>query len=495
MTKKGYRDKQSRSTKSGSKKLTARLLEPDDAGAPRFSPKDPTAGDLQPHWEAGKIQVQFKIGTRPELLPSTATLAPEIRSVANVNLSNLNQLLQANGLRQAEPSFQAVPSPADMTARVRDLQPPEPSNREHFVILHFPEDADLVRISEELNQLPEVERAVPVPKVLPPGTPGNEPRVGTSGQVTVDPGSGLENQWYIFRCNVDRIWDDEVSGEGVIIADIDWGYRITHQDLESRISVKHNSFDGGSDVTQGDSVSHGTAVLGIAGGADNELGMAGIAYGATLWAIQADSGPGTPVGGDSWANAIDWVRRTDSGGRRKIINLEVQTGGFGNIEMVPAVNQAIKDAIASGVVVCVAAGNGDRDAGIDDLGDPIPPTGSILVGATEYHPTENRRADFSNFGSGIIVSAPGDSSHDLTCSSAADDGYMNAFGGTSGATPKIAATAALMLSVNPRLSHAEVSAILRDTGTFIVTDAAKPVGTFLNAEAAVREANSRADNQ
>jgi subtilisin family serine protease len=494
MINKNCQDKESTNKSSERQKSTGRLLEPDDAGAPRFSSAiSPTNDALELPWEPGKIQVQFISGTQPEFNPSPGVLAPEIRSTASINLDRLNQILQQHGLRRAEPSFQETSAPENIPANAKDAAARESLDRAHFVTLHFPEDADLVRIAEELNQLPEVERAVPVPKVLPPGTPGNEPRVGTTDQVTVDPVSGLENQWYIFRCQVDRVWN-EASGEGVVLADIDWGYRITHQDLSTRISVTHNSFDGSSNVMHGNAISHGTAVLGIAGGADNDLGMAGIAFRATLWAIQANSGAGAAVGGDSWANAIDWVRRTDSGGRRKVINLEVQTGRFGNIEMVPTVNQAIKDAIASGIVVCVAAGNGDRDAGIDDLGTPIPPTGSILVGATEYHPTENRRASFSNFGRRIVVSAPGDSAHDLTCSSAADDGYRNGFGGTSGATPKVAATVALMLSVNPQLSHEEIKEILIETGTAIITDPAKPVGGFLNTEAAVREAENRRDN-
>ena len=33
---------------------------------------------------------------------------------------------------------------------------------------------------------------------------------------------------------------------------------------------------------------------------------------------------------------------------------------------------------------------------------------------------------------------------------------MNGFGGTSGATPKVAATAALMLAVDPTLTHKEI---------------------------------------
>jgi subtilisin family serine protease len=138
------------------------------------------------------------------------------------------------------------------------------------------------------------------------------------------------------------------------------------------------------------------------------LGMAGFAFRATLWPIQANSGPGTALGGNAWARAIDWVRTANSGGRRKVIILEVQTGAFGNYEQVLSVNAAIRTAIANGVVVCVAAGNGDRDAGLDDVGDPIRETGSILVGATAYHATENRRAGFSNYGARVTVSAPGD---------------------------------------------------------------------------------------
>ena len=330
-----------------------------------------------------------------------------------------------------------------------------------------------------------------MPRAIPPQTPLNEPLVGTSDQVVFNPATGLENQWYIFRCRANQAWS-LASGDGVVIADIDFGYRLSHQDLAPRLDLSRafNSFDGGTNVSTGPSVFHGTGVLGIAGGADNNLGMAGFGFGASLWPLQADSGPGPALGGNAWARGIEWVRTADSNGRRKVIILEVQTASFGNFEVLPAVNAAVRTAIAWDVVVCVAAGNGDRDAGVDDSGNAIPETGSILVGATEYHPTENRRAGFSNFGSRIVVSAPGDGFHDLTCSSSADGAYRNDFGGTSGATPKVAGTAALMLDVNPDLTHAEIRAILISTGSAVVTTAGKPAGTFLNAEAAVRAAKS-----
>ena len=448
-------------------------------------PPNPTPESLEP----GVVEVEFREGVSPQILAG-ARGASEITTPGEADLGRLNEILQEHRLEQAEPSFDTSEdeaAEAQSVARERGYTVPHFGN---FVTLHFPPETDTLRVADELAQLPDVERAVAVPKAIPPSTPLSEPLVGSSDQVVLDPATGLENQWYIFRCNIDDAWN-LASGDGAVIADIDWGYRTSHQDLSTRLDMAHafNAFDGGTNVSTGGSVSHGTAVMGIAGGADNNLGMAGIAFDASLWPVQADSGPGTALGGNAWARAIDWVRTTDSGGRRKIINLEVQTGTFGNFEMVPSVNAAIRTAIAHGVVVCVAAGNGDRDAGMDDTGGAIPETGSILVGATEYHPTENRRASFSNFGSRVVVCAPGDSSHDLTASSSSDTAYRNGFGGTSGATPKVAGTVALMLDVNPGLTHDQVRTILNTTGSAVVTDSTKPVGTFLNAEAAVRAAS------
>ena len=401
----------------------------------------------------------------------------------------LNRILQQYGLRRVDPTIQgsAGQAPeAQAPSHPQGLDVPSLSN---FLTLNFPADADTARIAADLKRLPEIERATPVPRALPPQTPLNEPLVGTSDQVVQNHNTGLENQWYVFRCRINNAWSRQ-GGNGVVVADIDWGYRTTHEELATRLDLTraYNSFDGGTTVSHGANISHGTAVMGIAGAADNNLGIAGIAFGATLWPIQANDGPGTALGGNAWARAIDWVRTTDSGGRRKVIILEVQTASFGNYEMVPSVNAAIRNAIAAGVVVCVAAGNGDRDAGMDDQGNAIPATGSILVGATAYHAAQNARAGFSNFGAPIVVCAPGDAAHDLTCSTSGDNTYRNGFGGTSGATPKVAATAALMLSANPNLTHAEVRTILNETGSPVVTDAAKPVGTFLNSEAAVLRA-------
>ena len=496
-----------------------------DGGIPRFGQPGRPSG---PQYEPGVVEVQFREG----ILPSVRQLGPnagpalQARTASEeAGLAQVNQILQRYRLVGAESTFDRSLEEGDLALATAQQQGIDAPHLAAFVTLRFPPDANVTQIAAELCSSPQVARAVPVPTARPPvelldeapprGVAGNsppretvgegapeaprpnrerapaaplsEPLVGNSDQVVLDSGTGLENQWYIFRCRADNAWS-MASGANVVIADVDWGYRTTHEDLAPRLAKTYNAYDGSGTVNTGGSVSHGTAVLGLSGAVVNDKGIAGFGYDAELWGIQADSGPGPALGGNAWARGIDWVRTADSGGRRKIVILEVQTGAYGNYEQVPSVNAAIKTAIAAGVVVCVAAGNGDRDATIDDSGNAIPPTGSILVGATAYHASSNPRAWFSNYGPTITVAAPGDPDHDLTCNSSSDSAYRNGFGGTSGATPKVAGVAALMLSVNPGLSHARIRDILNTTGSEVVTTAGKPVGRFLDAEAAVRAA-------
>jgi subtilisin family serine protease len=463
----------------------------EDYSDPRFGPPPRQAGEVpSPSWEPGLVEAEFQEGVRPQLVAATTDTGPTVRTAGDDPLSELNALLRRFGLQRAEATFETDPAEADLIQRAAAERGEQIPNLGSFLTLVFPADADVVEIAEALSQLPEVERAVPVPRAIPPQMPLSEPLVGTSDQVVAVDSQGLERQWYIFRCAVDRAWSGLTApADGVVVADVDWGYRTTHVDLRAQLDLDHayNAYDGGSDVSHGTVIHHGTGVMGLMGAAVNGTGTAGIAFRAALWPIQANDGPGTPLVGDPWARGIEHVR-TEPTPARKVIVLEVQTSTYGNYEMVPSVNAAIRTAIASNVVVCVAAGNGDRDAAIDDLGNHITPTGSILVGATQYDPAQNVRAWFSNFGSTVVVSAPGDPSHDLTCSSASDEAYRNGFGGTSGATPKVAGTAALMLGVAPGIPHEQVRRILRQTGTAVVTESWKQVGTFLDADAAVAEA-------
>ena len=83
-------------------------------------------------------------------------------------------------------------------------------------------------------------------------------------------------------------------------------------------------------------------------------------------------------------------------------------------------------------------------------------TGSIIVGALLQN---GQSASWSNFGSRVTVGAYGEKLYTLF----GPNGAFGDFGGTSGATPQVAATVALMKEVNPGLTPAMARQILQDT--------------------------------
>lgn len=452
-------------------------------------------------WEPGMVEVKFHEHVRPQVVEGSAKEEPKVQSTTGVDLSGFHRAIKKHRCWKAKHSVPMSLEEGDRKQKLAKSKGISAGHLPHFVRLHFPKSAPVREIAEGLRRLPEIEYAGPVHRQSVPQAPKDEPITGTVDTVTIDPTSHLEHAWYIFRCQADTAWT-MASGKGVVIADIDAGFRLTHQDLAPNVDLAHtyNSYDGSTDVSHGpanrpDLVHHGTGVLGLLGAAANGKGMAGFAYKSTLWAIDSYWGPGTYQGTNESADALNWVVKTvpTGGPTPKVANLELQTAKFGNREQDPVLNSAIKTAIPSGVVVCLTAGNGDTDTAIDDTGNPIPESGAIIVAATAYDPTKNLRASFSNFGTRITVSAPGDGNHDVTCNDTADNAYINGFGGTSGATPKVAGTAALMLDVNPVLTHNQVKAILNGTGTEIIgMDYEKPIGPFLNSSKAVSHAKTTA---
>jgi len=427
------------------------------------------------------IQIELKTSLRPIAARVKSPYPFRFTTKEGRHLVGLHEIALEHEINSAHRAIQMR-----YPGKVRRRKAGEIARLSRFVHLHFPANADVEGIVRKLRALPEVAYAAeylgfsaPAP-VFP-----TDPLLGATDQVT-DP----ENQWYIFRCKIDGAWT-RVSGNGVVVADVDQGFFVGHEDLVNQIERTYNSWDGRPDVSAG-ATDHGTGVLGLAGAESNAVGIAGVAFNARLWAIQYNTGTGAQLPGNSLASAIDWAAQQDSGGRRVVINVEAQTPlpALGNCEQDPAVAATIQNAISKGCVVCVTAGNGGKDAGLADDGTPFSPTGSILVGATAFDPVDNPRAIApgmsSNFGDSIVVSAPGDPMHDLTCRDLTASDYTSQFGGTSGAAAKVAGAIALILEANPKLTHQEVLTILSTTGTLLNND--QPMGRFLDGDAAVTAA-------
>jgi serine protease len=155
---------------------------------------------------------------------------------------------------------------------------------------------------------------------------------------------------------------------------------------------------------------------------------------------------------------------------------------------------AINSARSRGTVVVVAAGNESRNAANSS---PANCSGVVVVAAVNR---SGGRAYYSNFGNIVDVAAPGGAMNVNTgngvlstlntgTTTPANDAYAY-YQGTSMATPHVAGVAALMLSVNPSLTPAQVETTLRNT-TRAFPATCNQCGTgIVNARAAVVSAQN-----
>ncbi|MGE5786446.1 MAG: S8 family peptidase, partial [Myxococcales bacterium] len=160
------------------------------------------------------------------------------------------------------------------------------------------------------------------------------------------------------------------EGAGVHAYIIDTGIRATHTEFgngpngASRVSDGYDTVDGDSDPT--DCNGHGTHVAGTVGGTTY-----GVAKQVTLHAVRVldCGGSGTYSGVIA---GIDWVTANHVG--PAVANMSLG-GGFNQ-----AVNDAVTNSIAAGVIYAIAAGNSSANA---CSYSPASTPNALTVGATE----------------------------------------------------------------------------------------------------------------
>jgi subtilisin family serine protease len=209
------------------------------------------------------------------------------------------------------------------------------------------------------------------------------------------------------------------TGAGVTAYIIDTGIRFSHNEFGGRASSGYDAVDGG---TADDCNGHGTHVAGTVGG-----NTYGVAKGVSLVAVRVlnCSGSGTTSGVIA---GINWV--TSNHTARAVANMSLGGGAS------TALDTAVTNSIAAGVVYGVAAGNETANA---CNGSPARVPNAITVGATA---SSDARASFSNFGTCVDIFAPGQS---ITSSWYTSDTATNTISGTSMATPHVVGAAARLL--------------------------------------------------
>ncbi|HET9988199.1 MAG TPA: S8 family peptidase [Kofleriaceae bacterium] len=286
-----------------------------------------------------------------------------------------------------------------------------------------------------------------------------------------------------------RAWSSGTRGAGVQFADIEGGWNAAHEDLPGA-RITHVA---GRPIIDASWRAHGTAVLGEVVGRDNGKGVIGIAP-------DVDHVFTSSIGGESVADAIDSAAEQLHPGDVLLIELQ-GTGPRGRyvpIEFWDDNFEAIQIAVARGIVVVEAAGNGNEDLDLPVFKRKFDrwsrDSGAILVGAGAP-PREGFRdrtkLDFSNYGSRVDVQGWGRKVTTLdygdlqSCKGAdrsyTDRHYTGEFSGTSSASPIVAGAAILVESyvrtkLGTPLSPNEVRALLRATGTPQAGDVKKQIG-------------------
>jgi PKD repeat protein len=223
---------------------------------------------------------------------------------------------------------------------------------------------------------------------------------------------------------------------------MDTGIRRTHQDLTGRV-VAEFDFDA-NDPDATDDQGHGTHVAGISGAAgDNELGLAGVAYGpdirflvakvchVTLFGLSAECPSSALSAGIRWA--------VDNGA--DVINISL-----GGPDVSLTEQEALQYARQNDVLPFCAAGNNAEGTVLYPGKFPE----CVAVSATDW---SDGLASYSNFGPEVELSAPGGDGENAsgysqiasTCFGADDEYCYKA--GTSMATPQATGLGALLYAL------------------------------------------------
>jgi serine protease len=231
------------------------------------------------------------------------------------------------------------------------------------------------------------------------------------------------------------------NGKGAVVAVIDTGVTKVGDLADTKFVPGYNFIANNANAA--DDHGHGTHVAGtIAESTNNKIGVAGVAYGATIMPLKVLSARGSGSMGGI-AQAIRWA--ADHGAN--VINMSL-----GGPFPVSTIASAVTYAHKKGVVIVAAAGNDGRGK----VGYPARYPGVIAVGATQQ---DEATTFYSNWGPEVDLAAPGGNTrgnpqggvlqHTIVPGNISHTDYLY-FMGTSMASPHVAGVAALVVGAGVR---------------------------------------------
>ena len=284
---------------------------------------------------------------------------------------------------------------------------------------------------------------------------------------------------------------DITNGSGVTIAVIDSGIDAAHPDLAPNLwtnpgEIAGNGIDDdgngyvddvhgydfvNDDGDPADSDGHGTHVAGSAAArGDDGEGVVGVAYGAKIMTLQFFDG--NAGGYSSIASAA--IRYAVNNGA------DVINASWGSYGSSTAIYNAIAYARSHGVMFIAAAGNEGNDNDSYGLYPASYDLDNVIsVAASDRN---DRLVSYSNYGSSKVdLAAPGDQI--VSTWPGSDWAYLD---GTSMAAPHVAGVVALLRSVAPEASVADVRQALLDSAEPLASGASRvATGGRLSARGAL----------
>jgi subtilisin family serine protease len=250
-----------------------------------------------------------------------------------------------------------------------------------------------------------------------------------------DPYYGSE--WHIPKTATDVAWNSS-KGEGVTIAILDTGTNCAHPDLAASCVSGWNTASNNGDSS--DINGHGTLTAGTAASiGDNAQGGVGVAFLSKIMPIRITNDPTGYASCSAISNGVMYA--ADHG-------IKVASNSYYVIGC-NLISSASDYMASKGGVYVRAAGN----AGI--LLTEVNTVNDVIVSATD---SNDVRKSWSNYGSTIDISAPGEP---IYCTSMSG-GYGNCWG-TSFSVPIVSGVLGLIYSVNPTLTAAQAKNILFST--------------------------------
>jgi subtilisin-like proprotein convertase family protein len=314
--------------------------------------------------------------------------------------------------------------------------------------------------------------------------PKGEPETETRKWRVTDP--LFPDQWHLENkgqsggkagedVNVTAVWNQGITGSGVVIGVVDDGLQYEHPDIELNyredLSYDFNGRDNDPYPFRYDA--HGTSAAGVAAARDNDTCGAGAAYRAGLAGLRLIGQENTDA---DEADCLSYKRDDihiysnswgpDDDGK----HLEAP----GDLAMA-AIEDNIKNGRGGlGTVYVWAAGNGlnaNDNVNYDGYANS---RFTIAVGAVG---DRGQQADYSEPGAAMLITAPSDimpsggtyvgiTTTDLLGSDGDSSGdCTDDFGGTSASAPLAAGVIALMLEANPNLTWRDIQHILVKSAT------------------------------